>query len=81
MLCIPIAIHGQGSVILLLTAALFVAFAVPLFMGKGTWMIAGINMMSEEERSKLDIPKISKSVGIICLFTAVFLIFIYLFLY
>ena len=46
---------------------LFAIMGISLICGKGTWMIAGYNTMSKEEKEKHDIKKISRAVGILLL--------------
>lgn len=46
---------------------LFAIMGISLICGKGTWMIAGYNTMSKEEKAKHDIKKISRGVGILLL--------------
>lgn len=49
--------------------------AIALFLGKGSWLIAGYNTASEEEKAKYDKKKLCPSMGTLCFITAV-LIFI-----
>ncbi|MDD3223627.1 MAG: DUF3784 domain-containing protein [Clostridium sp.] len=42
--------------------------------GKGDWLIAGYNMMAEEEKSKYDKLKLCKCIGNLMIFIAVILI-------
>ena len=52
-----------------ITAFIFLIMGICLICGKGTWMIAGYNTMSKEEKAKCDIKKISRAVGIFLLIT------------
>ncbi len=49
--------------------------AIALFLGKGSWIIAGYNTASEEEKAKYDKKKLCKSMGVLC-FIAAFLLFV-----
>ena len=52
---------------------LFLVLSIFLFMGKGSWLIAGYNTLSEEDKKKYDKQKLCKIAGIMCLIVAVFL--------
>lgn len=39
---------------------LFVLLAIPFFMGKGAFLIAGYNTMSPEEQEKIDAPALCR---------------------
>lgn len=43
---------------------IFSIMGISLIFGKGSWMIAGYNTMSKEEKANCDIKKISRVVGI-----------------
>ncbi len=43
--------------------ALFVAFGILISMGRGQWLIAGWNTMSERERAKYDEEKLMRVVS------------------
>ena len=45
--------------------------AVSLIFGKGSWMIAGYNTMSKEEKANCDIKKVARTVGIFLLIVVV----------
>lgn len=61
---------------------LFLVLSIFFFMGKGSFLIAGYNTLSEEDKKKYDKQKLCKITGLICLGVAVLLgilsIFIYL---
>lgn len=44
---------------------------ISLIFGKGSWMIAGYNTMSKEEKANCDIKKVSRAVGIFLLIIVV----------
>lgn len=44
-----------------------VGLSIPLMMGKGTWLVAGYNTMSAEEKATWDGPAMAKFVGKILL--------------
>ncbi len=57
----------MGSVIfILLMAVLFFVLGLLLFRGRCSWMIAGYNTASDEERAKYDERKICRIAGITC---------------
>ncbi|MEI6101333.1 MAG: DUF3784 domain-containing protein [Eubacteriales bacterium] len=47
--------------------AIFFALSVVLLTGKGSWLIAGYNTSSKEEKSKYDSKKLSRAAGIMLL--------------
>ena len=49
-------------------AAIFVLLSIPLFLGKGSWLIAGYNTASEEEKKKYDEKKLCRTMGLFLLF-------------
>lgn len=54
------------EIIILMIALMFLIISVPLFCGKGKWLIAGYNTMSKEERKNFDEKKLCKAVGSLC---------------
>ena len=44
-------------------ALLFLVISIFLFLGKGSWLIAGYNTASAEEKAKYNEKKLSKAVG------------------
>ncbi|MBZ9685569.1 DUF3784 domain-containing protein [Clostridium estertheticum] len=50
---------------------IFSIMGICLIRGKGSWMIAGYNTMSKEEKANCDIKKVSRAVGIFLLIIAV----------
>lgn len=62
--------------ILILT---FLIMGILLLMGKGSWLIAGYNTMSEKEKKKYDEKKMCKAVGAFNLLVA-FLLSVLLYL-
>ncbi len=55
-------INGPIEVVYVVTALLFL-IAIVLLLGKGSWMIAGYNTLSEAEKYKFDEKKLCKIVG------------------
>ena len=60
----------SGLLILLILALVFLVMSIFLFMGKGSWLIAGYNTASLEERRKYDEKKLCRVTGLICLLCA-----------
>ena len=54
-----------------ITALIFLIMGISLICGKGTWMIAGYNTMSKEEKANCDIKKVSRALGIFLLIIGV----------
>ena len=48
-----------------LIGLLILTCSVLLLLGKGSWLIAGYNTMTDEERDKYDVKKLCRFVGII----------------
>ena len=57
----------SGVIILLVIALLFLVISLFLLNGKGSWLIAGYNTASQEERDKYNEKKLCRAVGILCL--------------
>lgn len=60
-------------IVCFLLAGLFLVQSVVLFLGKGGWLIAGYNTLSDEEKKKYNEKKLCKTTGFICLSVAIFL--------
>ncbi len=45
---------------------LFMILSIPLLMGKGSWLIAGYNTSSREEKEKYDEKKLCRAMGFMC---------------
>ncbi len=56
-----------GFVVFVLVALSLVGMAIPLLRGKGAWLIAGYNTMSQEEKANWDGPALARFVGKILL--------------
>lgn len=66
---------STGSAMMLLAALLIAAYGLALMFGKGVTALAGINSMTEEERSELDLKKIGRASGYMLMgFAALFAI-------
>lgn len=50
----------------------FLALSVPFLRGKGAFLVAGINVMGEQDKTRYDIPKVCKAVGVLMLVAAAF---------
>lgn len=62
----------MGAVIgVIVFATLFLILSVFLFRGKGSWLIAGYNTASEEDKAKYDKKKLCKGVSAITLVVSV----------
>lgn len=67
----------NNLVSLIVLVAVFVSFivlAVVLMRGRGTFLIAGYNTMSPEEKAKWNIKALGRAVGLFMLFTAFFVV-------
>jgi hypothetical protein len=51
--------------------AIFVICGIILLCGKGSWLIAGYNTASEEEKKKYDVKKLCRSMGVMCLLLSI----------
>lgn len=58
---------GIVLIILWIVIVLFAIMGIALISGKGSWLVAGYNTMSKEEKANCDIKKISRAVGIFLL--------------
>jgi formate hydrogenlyase subunit 3/multisubunit Na+/H+ antiporter MnhD subunit len=56
-----------AEIILVIIALLFLIAAIFLFNGKGKWLIAGYNGLSQKERNKYNEKKVCKAAGLICI--------------
>lgn len=61
------------EIILAIMAFIFLVIGIFLFKGKATWLIAGYNSLSEEEKNKYDKKAICKAAGFICFVCCVIL--------
>ncbi len=55
-------INGPIEIMYVITALFFI-LAIVLFLGKGSWLIAGYNTASKEEKSKYDEKLLCRTVG------------------
>lgn len=55
-------------------ALLLLGLAIPLWMGKGAWLIAGYNTASKTEKAKYDEKKLCRVMAIVLMICDVFLI-------
>lgn len=56
----------MGAVIFVFMLALtFLVISIFLFLGKGSWLIAGYNTASEEARAKYNEKKLCQAVGVV----------------
>ena len=60
-------------VILIVIAAVIAILSVLLFLGKGSQLIAGYNMLPEQEKAKFDKRKLCRGTGFVCLITSIML--------
>lgn len=64
----------MGAVIFILVlASIFMVMAIFLFLGKGSWMIAGFNTAPAEEKEKYDDKKLCKATGTVLLIVSLLL--------
>ena len=61
------------EIILAIMALLFLMAGILLFKGKASWLIAGYNSLSEEEKKKYDKKAICKAASFICFVCCVIL--------
>lgn len=52
-------------------ALVFLLLSITFLMGKGSWLIAGYNTSSKEEKEKYDEKKLCRTMGIMCAIIAV----------
>lgn len=55
-------------------AVIMIVAAVFLFFGKGTWIVAGLNVLTEEEKKKINVKKTCRECGGILFISALVLI-------
>lgn len=68
-----------AELFLIFLALIFLSLGILLFMGKGAWLIAGYNTMSEEERKQYDERKLCKATSLLCFLCCImFLVLAYL---
>ena len=53
-----------ASIITLVIGLLFLVMGIVLFCGKGSWLIAGYDTMSPQEKEKYDEKKLCRTMGI-----------------
>ncbi len=53
--------------IVYIVIAIFVICSIFLLFGKGSWLIAGYNTASQEEKEKIDEKKLCRSMGVMLL--------------
>ena len=64
----------MGPVIFVIVmASVLLAISIFLFLGKGSWLIAGYNTASAEEKAKYNDKKLCKAIGAITLIVALLL--------
>ena len=51
----------------LVMALILLVLSVFLFCGRGAWLSAGFNTLSEQEKARYDVPKLCRAVGALCL--------------
>lgn len=61
-------------IVSLIMALLFLVLSIVLFYGKGQWLIAGFNTMSEQEKKQYDTRKLCRAVSAVCLVCSVMLL-------
>jgi len=61
-------------IVSLIMALLFLVLSIVLFYGKGQWLIAGFNTMSEQEKKQYDTRKLYRAVSAVCLVCSVMLL-------
>jgi len=76
---ISVFVFDNGVIILMSgLAAMFLVFGILIITGHGYGLIAGLNMMDEEERSEYNLPKIYRAVGVcMLLWSASFVSFMF----
>ena len=63
----------RSVIFVIVMASVFLAISIFLFLGKGSWLIAGYNTASAEEKAKYNEKKLCKAIGIITLVVALLL--------
>lgn len=76
---ISVFVFDNGVTILMSgLAAMFLIMGIFMITGHGYGLIAGLNTMDDEERSKYNLPKISRAVGVcMLLWLAAFISFMF----
>lgn len=62
-----------AEIILLIAALLFFILGMFLFYGKGSWLIAGYNTMSEKTRNSYDKIKVCRAIAVLCMVCCIIL--------
>lgn len=62
-----------ASIITLVIGLLFIVMGIALFCGKGSWLIAGYNTMSPQEKEKYDEKKLCKAASVVCVLCSLML--------
>lgn len=62
-----------ASIITLVIGLLFLVMGIVLFCGKGSWLIAGYNTMSPQEKEKYDEKKLCKAASLVCVLCSLML--------
>ena len=55
---------------------MIIIMSIFLLMGRGSFLLAGFNTMSKNEKEKYDVPKLCKFMGVILLFVGVLVILV-----
>ena len=63
----------RSVIFVIVMASVFLAISIFLFLGKGSWLIAGYNTASAEEKAKYNEKKLCKAIGTITLIAALLL--------
>lgn len=58
-------------IVIYIMAMVFLVLSITFLMGKGSWLIAGYNTSSKEEKEKYDEKKLCTAMGIMCAIVAV----------
>lgn len=63
--------EGEWNMTVWIVTGLFALLAIPLLMGRGSFLIAGYNTASEEEKAKYNEKKLCRTMGVFCACVAV----------
>ena len=58
-------------IVICIMAVVFLFLSITFLIGKGSWLIAGYNTSSKEEKEKYDEKKLCRAMGIMCAVLAV----------
>ncbi len=65
----------MGAIIsIIILTLIFLVMGILLFQGKCSWLIAGYNTLSKEEKEKYDERKLCRGTSIVCLVISIMLI-------